>query len=101
MVERQPVTLVAGDRYSYGPPNNKYLNSIMEFQMEKLASRRFIVAILVLLISTALVYTGKIEAANFENIVVWISGIYIVGKPVGDIMTKMISTSRQSEIPGK
>ena len=52
--------------------------------MTKLASRRFIVVLLSLLMAALALYNGLIASDDFTTIIVWLSGIYIVGKPMGD-----------------
>ena len=67
---------------------------VTESMMKRLAERRFIVAMLVLGMAALMMYTGKIEAGNFENIVVWISGLYIVGKPFGDMVGEFLTKKK-------
>lgn len=57
----------------------------------KLASRRFIITVLTLFATTILRVNGLIEAENFETIVIWLTGIYIIGKPIGDSFTLLIN----------
>jgi len=52
--------------------------------LRRIASRRFVVIILALLISTMLRYNNLIPPESFQTIVIWLSGIYVIGKPVGD-----------------
>ena len=64
---------------------------VTEGMLKKLAERRFIVTILVLLGSGFMMHGELIEAKNFENIVIWISGIYIIGKPFGDMVGEFLT----------
>ena len=58
--------------------------------LKKLASRRFIITIMIIIVSSLMMYKGLIEAANYETLMIWISGIYIIGKPFGDHVARFL-----------
>ena len=65
---------------------------VTEYKLsKKLASRRFILSCTALLISSLLMATERMEASSFENIVIWITGIYVIGKPFGDQVSKFLT----------
>ena len=57
---------------------------------KKRASRRFSMAMLVILVSSVMVWKGLIEPSNYETLMIWISGIYIIGKPFGDQVARFL-----------
>jgi len=57
---------------------------------KKRASRRFTMAILVIIVSSVMMWRGLIEAGNYETLMIWISGIYIIGKPFGDQVARFL-----------
>ena len=57
---------------------------------KKLASRRFTMAILVIIVSSVMMWRGLIEPGNYETLMIWISGIYIIGKPFGDQVARFL-----------
>lgn len=52
----------------------------------RLASRRFIVIMSMLTVTSFLMWKLKIDQKTFENIIIWLSGIYVIGKPFGDLL---------------
>lgn len=62
---------------------------------KKLASRRFILAMLVIVTSSLMVYKGLISPENYETIIIWISGIYIVGKAFGDRVGVILANKQE------
>jgi hypothetical protein len=55
-------------------------------------NQMFVVVMLALISATFLVYSAKIDSTNFENIVVWVVGLFVVGN-VGDGAAKGWMTS--------
>ena len=45
--------------------------------MSKLLSRKFLLAVAVLAAATGLLIAGKIDAAGYERIVIWVTGLYL------------------------
>jgi len=58
---------------------------------KKRASRRFTMAMLVILVSSLMLWRGLIEPDNYETLMIWISGIYIIGKPFGDQVARFLA----------
>lgn len=56
--------------------------------MRRLASRRFIITAAILLITTVMLVLHYIDSGVFQQIMIWLSGIYVIGKPVGDIVSQ-------------
>ena len=52
----------------------------------RLASRRFIIIMSMLSFTTLLMWKAKIDVKTFESILIWLSGIYVIGKPFGDLL---------------
>lgn len=46
---------------------------------KNLTEKRFIATLVALLCTTGLVYANKIGAANFEQIVIWVTGVFVAG----------------------
>jgi len=59
--------------------------------LKDLASRRFILAMVVIVVSSLMMYKGLIQASNYETLMIWISGIYIIGKPFGDKIGQILA----------
>jgi hypothetical protein len=59
--------------------------------LKKLASRRFILAITTILIVNGMLWADRIDPENYENIIIWLSGIYILGKPFGDRVSEFLN----------
>jgi len=55
------------------------------------ASRRFSMAMLVIILSSVMLFQGLLEPDNYVTLMIWISGIYIIGKPFGDIVGKFLA----------
>jgi hypothetical protein len=58
---------------------------------KKLQSRRFTMAMLVIIVSSLMLFKGLIQPANYETLMIWISGIYIIGKPFGDMIGEILA----------
>ena len=58
--------------------------------LKDLASRRFILAMVVIVVSSLMMYKGLIQASNYETLMIWISGIYIIGRPFGDAVGQFL-----------
>ena len=63
---------------------------------EKLIEKRFVITLVAVLVSTFLVYAGKLNPANFEQIIVWVVDMFVVGgasdawaKHYGDAKVKL------------
>ena len=65
---------------------------------KKLASRRFIITMLVIIVASLMMAKGLIEPANYETIIIWISGIYIIGKPFGDKIGQILASKQEYNI---
>ena len=53
---------------------------------KRLASRRFIITILGLGLSALMTWEGILNPENFETLFIWLTGIYVLGKPFGDLV---------------
>jgi len=51
---------------------------------KKLASRRFLLTVVVLFFASLLMWKGKIEDGSYENIIIYVLGIYVIGRPIGE-----------------
>lgn len=49
-----------------------------------LLEKRFIVTLVALIGSTFLLYTGKLDAANYSDTTVWVLGLFLTGGAVAD-----------------
>ena len=46
---------------------------------KNLIEKRFIATLVALLCATGLTYANKIGAANFEQIIIWVTGVFVAG----------------------
>lgn len=46
--------------------------------------KKLILAVLALLVTGGMMWTGKIEPTTFENVYVWICGVFILGEASAD-----------------
>ncbi len=46
---------------------------------DKLLEKRFIATIVALLAATGMLYANRIGAPNFEQIVIWVVGLFVAG----------------------
>lgn len=51
----------------------------MESESKFLIERKFAVTLLVIIATTAMIYLGKILPGTYENVMIWTSGIFVVG----------------------
>lgn len=51
----------------------------MESESKFLIERKFAVTLLVILLTAALTYYAKITTSTYENVMVWVSGIFVIG----------------------
>ena len=56
--------------------------------IDKLGGRKFIYAILVLVMSFALVVAGKLETQAFLSFAEMVGGIYVIGNVASDLVNK-------------
>lgn len=59
---------------------------------KKLLSRRFALALLAMILASIMLYAGLIKESSYETILVWVTGIYIIGKPFGDKVGEFLLT---------
>jgi hypothetical protein len=46
---------------------------------KNLIEKRFIATLVAILCTTGLVYANKVGAANFEQIIIWVVGLFVAG----------------------
>lgn len=73
----QQIELVEGTTTTYS-----------ERVVEKLASRKFIVSLVTILLSTALLYSGSINMDYYYKIVIFVVGVYVSGNVIQKFVTK-------------
>jgi hypothetical protein len=56
---------------------------------DKLGGRRFVLAVLAILVTTALVAFGKVTPSVFENVTIWTVGAYIAGNSLESVGLKL------------
>jgi type IV secretory pathway VirB2 component (pilin) len=46
---------------------------------KNLIEKRFIATLVAIIATSLLVYTGKLGAANYEQIIIWVVGVFVAG----------------------
>lgn len=64
---------------------------------KNLIEKRFIATLVAILCTTGLVYANKVGAANFEQIIIWVVGLFVAGG-ASDTWAQYYSASKPKTI---